>query len=48
MYKNITSPENMNMNNLNYNNQNNSINLNLGFQNKKNYSTPILNEAQNI
>lgn len=48
MYKNITSPENMNMNNLNYNTQNNSINLNLGLQNKKNYSTPILNEAQNI
>jgi hypothetical protein len=34
-------------NNLNYNNQNNSINLNLGLQNKKNYSTPILNEAPN-
>ena len=48
MYKNITSPENINMNNLNYNTQNNSINLNLGLQNKKNYSTPILNEAQNI
>ena len=31
--------------NLNYNNQNNSINLNLGLQAKKNYSTPILNEA---
>ena len=43
--------KNMNMNNLNYNTQNNSINLNLGLQNKKNYSTPILNEipnAQNI
>ena len=37
-----------NMNNLNYNTQNNSINLNLGLQNKKNYSTPILNEVQNI
>ena len=36
------------MNNLNYNNKNNSINLNLGLQNKKNYSTPNLNEAQNI
>ena len=35
-----------NINNLNlkYNNQNNSINLNLGLQAKKNYSTPILNE----
>ena len=43
--------KNMNMNNLNYNTQNNSINLNLGLHNKKNYSTPILNEipnAQNI
>ena len=38
---------NMNMNNLNYNTQNNSINLNLGLQNKKNYSTPILNEISN-
>ena len=53
MYKNI-NPEiggdmlkNMNMNNLNYNTQNNSINLNLGLQNKKNYSTPILNELPN-
>lgn len=34
--------------NLNYNNQNNSINLNIGLQNKKNYSTPILNEIPNI
>ena len=36
-----------NLNNLNlkYNNQNNSINLNLGLQAKKNYSTPILNET---
>ena len=55
MYKNI-NPEmggdnmmkNMNMNNLNYNTQNNSINLNLGLQNKKNYSTPILNELPNV
>ena len=39
--------KNMNMNNLNYNTQNNSINLNLGLQNKKNYSTPILNEIPN-
>ena len=53
MYKNL-NPElggdmmkDMNMNNLNYNTQNNSINLNLGFQNKKNYSTPILNELPN-
>ena len=37
-----------NIPNLNYNNQNNSINLNLGLQSKKNYSTPILNEVQNI
>jgi hypothetical protein len=36
---------NNNIQNLNYNNQNNSINLNLGLQAKKNYSTPILNEA---
>ena len=37
---------NLNNLNLNYNNQNNSINLNLGLglQAKKNYSTPILNE----
>ena len=34
-----------NANNLNYNTQNNSINLNLGLQAKKNYSTPILNEG---
>ena len=34
---------NNNLLNLNYNNQNNSINLNLGLQGKKNYSTPILN-----
>ena len=36
-----------NLNNLNlkYTNQNNSINLNLGLQAKKNYSTPILNET---
>ena len=40
--------KNMNMNNLNYNTQNNSINLNLGLQNKKNYSTPILNELPNV
>ena len=40
--------KNMNMNNLNYNTQNNSINLNLGLQNKKNYSTPILNEVPNV
>lgn len=53
MYKNL-NPElggdmmkDMNMNNLNYNTQNNSINLNLGLQNKKNYSTPILNELPN-
>lgn len=37
-----------NIPNLNYNNQNNSINLNLGLQSKKNYSTPILNEVQNV
>ena len=37
-----------NLNNLNYNNQNNSINLNLGLQAKKNYSTPILNEAGQV
>ena len=53
--KNINSPKlneynNNNSNNLsnmnmNYNNQNNSINLNAGLQGKKNYSTPILNEA---
>ena len=30
---------------MNANNQNNSINLNLGLHAKKNYSTPILNEA---
>ena len=47
LYKNITSNPEMIGNNLNYNNQNNSINLNLGLQNKKNYSTPILNEAPN-
>ena len=54
IYKNISNaPEigsdNMmkNMNNLNYNTQNNSINLNLGLQNKKNYSTPILNQVPN-
>ena len=53
IYKNL-NPElggdmmkDMNMNNLNYNTQNNSINLNLGLQNKKNYSTPILNELPN-
>ena len=53
MYKNL-NPElggdmmkDMNMNDLNYNTQNNSINLNLGLQNKKNYSTPILNELPN-
>ena len=40
--------KNMNTNNLNYNTQNNSINLNLGLQNKKNYSTPILNEVPNV
>jgi len=55
MYKNINQEiegdnmmKNMNMNNLNYNTQNNSINLNLGLQNKKNYSTPILNELPNV
>lgn len=37
-----------NTNNLNYNTQNNSINLNLGLQAKKNYSTPILNEGGEI
>ena len=37
--------DNNNIQNLNYNNQNNSINLNLGLQAKKNYSTPILNEG---
>ena len=47
LYKNITSNPEIIGNNLNYNNQNNSINLNLGLQNKKNYSTPILNEAPN-
>ena len=47
LYKNITSNPEVIGNNLNYNNQNNSINLNLGLQNKKNYSTPILNEAPN-
>ena len=47
LYKNIISNSEMIGNNLNYNNQNNSINLNLGLQNKKNYSTPILNEAPN-
>ena len=54
IYKNVSNaPEigsdNMmkNMNNLNYNTQNNSINLNLGLQNKKNYSTPILNQVPN-
>ena len=47
LYKNITSNPEMIGNNLNYNNQNNSINLNLALQNKKNYSTPILNEAPN-
>jgi hypothetical protein len=36
---------NNNLLNLNYNNQNNSINLNLGLQGKKNYSTPILNAS---
>ena len=36
---------NNNIQNLNYNNQNNSINLNLDLKAKKNYSTPILNEA---
>ena len=55
MYENINQEiegdnmmKNMNMNNLNYNTQNNSINLNLGLQNKKNYSTPILNELPNV
>ena len=47
LFKNINSNSEMIGNNLNYNNQNNSINLNLGLQNKKNYSTPILNEAPN-
>ena len=47
LFKNINSNPEMIGNNLNYNNQNNSINLNLGLQNKKNYSTPILNEAPN-
>ena len=53
-YNNLNNPEiggeNMvkNMNNLNYNTQNNSINLNLGLKNKKNYSTPILNENVNV
>ena len=47
VYKNM-NPEISNMNNLNYNTQNNSINLNLGLQNKKNYSTPILNELPNM
>ena len=47
VYKNL-NPEISNMNNLNYNTQNNSINLNLGLQNKKNYSTPILNELPNM
>ena len=47
LFKNNNSNSEMIGNNLNYNNQNNSINLNLGLQNKKNYSTPILNEAPN-
>ena len=37
--------KNNNITNNLYNNQNNSINLNLGLQSKKNYSTPILNEG---
>ena len=54
IYKNMNNPEiggenvMKNMSNINYNNQNNSINLNLGLKNKKNYSTPILNENLNV
>ena len=54
IYKNMNNPEiggenvMKNMNNINYNTQNNSINLNLGLKNKKNYSTPILNENLNV
>ena len=49
VFKNINDENkistNNNLLNLNYNNQNNSINLNLGLQGKKNYSTPILNAS---
>ena len=45
---NMKYSSNMQSNNMNYNMQNNSINLNMGLQNKKNYSTPILNEVQNM
>ena len=45
---NIKNNTNLPNKNMNFNAQNNSINLKMGLQNKKNYSTPILNEIPNI